>query len=243
MKSVRNAIKALELLVERDTEVGVTEVSARLGIPKSSASRLLASMTAGGLLQQEPGTRRYRPGILAFRLGSLFRSIASVHDLAREIGRGLTDETGHSTWVGILDANDVVILYNHNGNWPARFAVPLGSRLPAHATSLGKAILSRMSDEEVRHFYARRKLRSRTERTIVDVDTLLEDLHRARARGFSISDEETFPGVRSVGVPIADGTGHVVGLAVSLPVAELAEGEEQSVTRKLLAAAHSVDWG
>jgi DNA-binding IclR family transcriptional regulator len=228
-------LKVLELLSPARPQIGVSEVSRRLEIPKSSASRLLASLAEGGLLARDSRARTYGPGQLVRRLALLARKDASLLDELLGLARRLAESTRHSTWVGSLDGDEVIVLGNHHGGYAVRYVVEPGSRLPAHATALGKALLARMAPGEVRHLYASEALAARTARSIRNLDALLVDLARVRRRGYAISDEENFPGVKSIAASVSDADGHALALGISWPVSSEQRVQEARMVRELLA--------
>lgn len=222
MKSVRTALRALELLSDATPEIGVSEVSRHLKIGKSSASRLLAALGDGGLLEQDPATRRYRAGLLALRLGSLRKARSNLHEIVQGAMATLARETGHSCFVSVLAGNEIVVLNQVHGGYPIRFMVEPGRRLPAHATAVGKAMLARLSNEEVRAFYPTPRLVAPTPYSLRSVDALIRHLSVVRDRGWAETDQETFPGIKSIGVAFrSEDARSVIGLSLSRPLSSL----------------------
>ena len=138
MKSIRKALEALKLLGEPPHEVGVGDVARALGTTASTASRILAVLRDGGMVEQDPATRRYRPGRLAAHLAGGFTRQSDAMACVQDAMRDLVATTRHSAWAGVLRGPDVVVLRIAHGGFPVRFAVEPGRGLPAHAARSGR---------------------------------------------------------------------------------------------------------
>ncbi len=233
MKSVRNAARALALLKPETPEIGVSEVGRALGLTRSSASRLLASLSESGLIQQDPVSRRYRPGPLAAQLGALYQG-GDMLDVIRQSARDLASLTGHSTWIAVLDGREITVLDNVHGGHPVRYVVEPGSRLPAHTTAIGKALLARLDDETICELYAGASLQPETATSLASPDALLAEIHLTRKRGYAVSDQENFSGIKSFAVAPTKDAQRPIGLGLSFPLASLKAGEEAMLSAALL---------
>jgi IclR family acetate operon transcriptional repressor len=117
----------------------------------------------------------------------------------------------------------------------------VGKRSPAHATAIGKALMSRLSDDEVRARYGNRALERRTPRTVRRVGSLLEHLGQARAEGWAADAEELEPGLRCVAAPVTDHTGVVVAaVGLSGPAGRLTPAVIAGLGRDLRATAAEI---
>lgn len=218
MKTLDNATTALIFIVESPEPVSVGEVGTHLGIPRSSASRLMASLRKGGLVEQDGQTRRYGPGPLAWRLGSRYQPSGYDTDLMAEAMMSLSQSTGFTCWMAVLDRTHIVLLRQHLGRVPAQFTVRLGQTLPAHATAVGKALLSRLPDTTVEHLFAD-TLDQETQQTFARRSELLADIRTARNRKYALSRQEAFPGVVAVGGAVYGAVANFpIGLSLSFPM-------------------------
>jgi DNA-binding IclR family transcriptional regulator len=127
--------------------------------------------------------------------------------------------------LSVLDGPDALYLASRPGSAPIGVNYRIGLRLPASCTATGKAMLSTLSDAEVRALYPPGSLLARTTSSITNLDRLLEELNEARARGYALDDEETSDGMYCVGAPVfAQGESRsVAGIAFSLVKARLDE--------------------
>lgn len=237
MKTLANAATALSLIAESQTPVPVARIAARLGIPRSSASRLMASLRDGGLVEQEPTTRHYGPGALAWQLGTRYRPTGYDMDMLSQAMGTLSQLTGFTCWLSVLDRREIVLLRQHQGRTPALFSLRLGQRLPAHATAVGKALLARLSDQAALDILED-QLEQETPQTISSPSMLLAELANARERGYAVARQEAFPGVVAIaGSVYGAGCNCPLGLSVSFPIQLGNVGE---VTRLLTENLHRI---
>ena len=217
MKTLRNAVQALEILARSESDTPVSEIAAALGLPKSSASRLMSSLRDGGLVLQDPRTRRYRAGPLAWELGARYRPPGSEMSLFTESMAHLSETTGFTAWLAVLAGIDIIVLRHRHGTTPVQFTVRPGQRLPAHSTAIGKALLARLAERTLANLFADKR-RSYTDTTIGSQEELLRELQQIRETGIAYSKQETFTGVHAIGVclqgPASD---TALGLGVSYP--------------------------
>ena len=115
MSSLTTAIDILHRFSLERPEIRVSDIARGLEIPKSTVSRLLKEMVRHGLVEQDPNTRRYRPGPLAFRLGSLYQAHFKILDLVEAAVERLVGQFGLTGYIGVLDGADVVILRVRQG--------------------------------------------------------------------------------------------------------------------------------
>jgi len=200
--------------------VGVAEIVEALGTPKSSTSRLLAAMRDGGLLEQDPDTLKYRPGMLLFRLGTIYLHNLRIYDLLTEFMIELVEETGHVGSIGALDGDHVVILQAQIGSNPIRTAVEAGRRVPAHATALGKALLARLDKRAVERLYPK-GLYAYTPHTIATLPNLHAALAKVRETHLAPMEQEMSLGTGALAMSFAkvNQLDEPLSVALSYPLA------------------------
>lgn len=217
---VPSVLKAARLLDEvagsRDA-LTLGELAARLKTPKSSTLGLCTSLTVAGLL------RRYEDG--SYHLGTHLVDLAHAYlartDLPREFSQAL-DTLGafeeEGAVLAIREGKDVVYVACRNGRLPVGITYRIGMRLPASCTATGKALLSTLSDAEIRQLYrGGSQLTRLTKRSHRSVSALLDDLHGIRERGYAMDNEEVRDGMCCIGVPIGNpGEPAIAAVAVSM---------------------------
>lgn len=240
MSSLETAVSILNCFSDDVPELGVSDVADRLKIPKSTVSRLMKAMAHHGLVDRHDETRRYRVGLLPFRLGSLYRANTNLLDLVDDALAALVEETGFTGYVGTLNDNDIVILRMRAGRYPVRIVLEPGVRVPAFATAFGKHLLSRLPNDVLRDRlppnlnYEATKLRRSQSR-------LLTELEAVRERGWADADEETFPGIGAIGTSVGSADGQTpIGLALSYPISAVPLKKREQMVGDLLDAARRI---
>ncbi|UZF95536.1 IclR family transcriptional regulator [Bosea sp. NBC_00550] len=238
MKSIEKAVSALRLLVDSGGELRVGDTSRHLKVTRSSASRLLASLAGGGLLEQDPATQRYRAGILAVQLAASFHRNFDLVELAQKEIEELAIQTQHTAWLGVLSGAEIVVLKTARGSQPIQFTVEPGHRLPAYAAAMGKALLALKSDAEIRGLFSAPSA-PLTEHTVASVDDLLREVAMSRLRGYAVSNQELFEGVKSIAVAFeGPQKGVNVAISVSYPLFAFVNASDQPIIDKLLMFGH-----
>ncbi len=227
IQTVTNALRVLGAFRDEE-EIGVAELSRRLGLHKNNVFRLLATLEEEGYIEQSDVTERYRLGVRSLELGHSFARSRSLLSLARPVLDALSQATGESAHVALIEGFEVVHL---DGVAPDRMlagSLRIGRRLPLHCTALGKVLLG-CSPESEREDFDRvvvcgGALPGRTERTITDPAKFFEHLRTVAVHGFSIDYHECELGLGCAAAPIHDASGQVVAaLSVSAPTVRVSE--------------------
>ena len=217
MEAVDRALRLLGLFREQP-ELRLSVVRERLGVGQSTAHRLMAMMVYHGFAVQDPRTRVYRAGPVLYEVG-----LAVVRDLdLRAVGRPiltrLAEETGETVHLGTLEGASVRYLDCVESPSVLRVSSRVGQYSPAHATSLGKAMLAAMPADAVRAIFPAPQLPAATPKTIGTFADLLGELEQVRARGYARNAGEMVDGVCSVAVAVVHPVRGVVGgLSVAAP--------------------------
>lgn len=203
MGALSNAVAILRWAQGREPDFAVSEVALGLGMPKSTASRLLKDMAGQGLLERDAATQRYRVGMLLLELGRQYRAGQPLVEAADAALIELTRRTGHATGISLLDGIEVVVLRSRPGTHPLQVVTPPGTRGPGWANSTGRNLLARLPDAEIARRFSPYPVLDRPNAP-ADLGQLMQRIGHARARGFDESDDEALPGVAAVSVAIAD---------------------------------------
>ena len=135
----------------------------------------------------------------------------------------LSDETDQTVNLAVRDGAEIVYLARLKRPGLLDIKLYVGSRLPVHATSLGRAMLARLPADELAGLLDGLELTSFTEHTITGLDELRQSLERVRADGYAFNDQELALGLRGVAVPVLDSTGYpraAINLAIAAPVSK-----------------------
>ncbi len=207
VQSIERAFAVLASLGEGP--IGVTDVAARVGIPKSTAARMLLALAREGAVEQIPGDTRYRLGP---RLGALAtgsrptrRLVAIAHPYLVE----LADQIGEATGLSVPEGPTMHYVDQVESPNPVQVRDWTGTRIPMHAVSSGQVFLAHFPPPAISRFLAT-PLERFTEHTIIDASGLLARLREVRSKGYSWVREEFALGITSVAAPVADADGEVV---------------------------------
>jgi DNA-binding IclR family transcriptional regulator len=209
VRSVDRAAALLIALGDSQGEAGVTELARRLGLHKSTASRLLATLQKRGLVEQDDESGKYRLGLVVIRLAERAERTLDLRGIAmgdlERLGR-LTRET---VSLVVLDGDAVLTIAQREGSNLAAVADWTGRTSPLHCVAGGKVLLSAMAERDVLRI-VRRGLVAHTERTITELEPLLEELARTRRRGYGSDLGEYQPSLCGVAAPIRDARAAVI---------------------------------
>lgn len=221
VKSADRALEVLEFIGERGA-VRFTDLLTGLRLPRSSAHGLISTLAARGWIELDPVSRTYSLGRRVWQLGQRYARRQDIAVLARPVMDALARELGETVQLARLDGVENVYLAISEGPLAMRLASSVDTRLQAHGTGIGKALLSQLSSGEVRRRLSTATLPRFTEHTITDVEELVAVVDRVRTDGFAVDDEEYLPGCRCVAVPLIrpDGSdqGPELALSVTAPV-------------------------
>ncbi len=233
VKSAYRALDVLEALAGGPATL--SELSRLLGIPKSSLHGLLRTLTDRGWVTATPDGSRFRLGLRALQVGTRF---VDEDELVAQVSPTLdrlAGATGETVQQARLDGDRIVYLAKRDTAHPVRIISSIGTRLPAHATALGKALLAARDDDAVRSLL-RPPLGSLTTRTMTEVGSVLAELAEIRVRGWSHDDGEAAEGLRcfAVVVPAGRGVTPTDAISVSVPSFRLDDRREQRIVESLL---------
>jgi DNA-binding IclR family transcriptional regulator len=213
------ALRILAAFGPRDTELRLTELADRTGLPKPTVHRLVAELVSWGALERgEDGLR------LGFRLSLLGERVPRHHtlrELALPFMEDLYEATHESIHLGVLDGLEVLYIAKVTGERASAFEARIDERLPSHCTAVGKVLLAFGQAEVVRAVLAA-GLQRRTPSTIGTPDALLRELKATLDRGYGIGNQEAIRGIASVAAPVNGPDGTVVaGLSITGEVSRL----------------------
>jgi DNA-binding IclR family transcriptional regulator len=207
IRSVNRAASLLLALGEADGEVGVTELARRIGLHKSTASRLLFTLQGRGLVEHDEDSGRYRLGLALVRLGGHAEKTLDLRSIAIPQLEAVARSVKETATLGVFEHDTVVSV---------AWSEPAGRgsdrrlrNMPPHATAPGKVLLSSRPERDVIRL-SKIGFTPYTSHTIVRVGLLLEELDRVRRRGFATAFGEHEPTVNAVAVPVFDHRASVV---------------------------------
>jgi IclR family KDG regulon transcriptional repressor len=222
-------------------ELSVSEIGFKTGLHRSTAHRILMALEYNDLIKQNPSTGKYHLGIKLFKLGHQAVSQLNLREICRPFLSRLMNDTKETIHLAVLDDDQVLYLDKVEGPHALRMPSRVGRHIPTYCTSLGKAMLSCLDDQEVKSILRRQTLKPHTENTAKNINQLLADLRSVRKRGYAVDNEEIEIGLRCVGAPLRDYTGGMVGaISVAAPSARLSEKNTPVIGRMVIAIAAGI---
>ena len=238
IQAVERVGAILDVFTSEEPELGVTEIAERTGLHKSTAHRFLVNLESVGLLERDSRTQRYRLGLRMFEMGGIVLAQMNLWDDALPFLERLVAESGETGHLAVLERGEAIYIEKVEARRALRIPSAMGRGYPAHATSLGKVLLSDLGEDEVREITGAHGMAAYTRTTTTDVDHLLAELADIRAHGFAVDDEEYDEGLRCVGAPIRDHTGRVVAaLGIGGPVTRVTPERVEELARLVMDAA------
>ncbi len=222
IESVDNALRLL-LLFETQPSIRLTDASNYLGVASSTAHRLMGMLLYRGFVRQNPATRAYEPGQALSSIAFAIRRQVDIRALARPVLEQLFQQTGETVHFATLERTDARFLDAIESSRAVRVGSRQGITLPANCTATGKAMLSRLTQEQLRALYPNKELPVLTENSIKTRTNLEAELDEIRRAGYATSREESEDGVTSVAVAITGPSGALFGINVSVPAHRMSD--------------------
>jgi len=233
LSSVDHALELLLLFRSRPT-LRVSEVADQLDVARSTAHRLLGMLVHRQFAVQDPATRAYRPGPRLVEIGLAAVGALDVRTRMRPYLTEVAARTGETVSLVVLEGDMVHFIDSIESQQLVRVGSRFDARMPAHATSAGKAMLAALPAEEVLTSYPNEKLATVTERTIATRSQLLAELARVRVAGYAVNFEESETGLGAVGMAVTDTDGRpTAGVTVAGPMQRLSPGYVRAIVREL----------
>ena len=219
--AVPRTLLLLEAMASEDNALQLQGISARVGLPKATASRLCHRLRTEGYLFRDP-RGRYSPGPRLLRLGfGLVRS-GGPGQRRREVLRSLVADVGETCNFTIQEDDKVLYLDRVETKWPLRLHLEPGSRVPMHCTASGKLLLASLPPSRCTRLLDSLELTAETAHTITSRRMLEAELDRIRRQRYSTDNEEFLLGLIAVAVPVRDARGETIAaVACHAPVARL----------------------
>ena len=235
-------LRILSTLSRENSMLTLSEVAASLGTTRSSAYRLLYTLEHLGFVEYDARSKNYALGPQVLALGYGYLASRDIIDVAMPHLIRLRDRTGWSAHLGELHGRDVVYVARVATRRSIASVVHVGTRLPAHATTMGRILLSSLSDQEIRELYNQDLSRSFNLSPYSDLAELLKQIAVDRAEGIVVQSSGYEPGVASVAAPIHDVSGGIVAAVNVSAVALLANEVELNgpLKAEVMAAAAAI---
>jgi len=242
---VASVRKALQILCEFDAQtprLGTSEVSRRLGLPKSTAHNLLRTLESLDFLKQDAVDRHWGLGPRVYELGLRFSQSTHLVSAAMPHLEALAQATRETVKLAILSGDDLLVMAAIESPYQLHTRGDEGERAPLHCTGLGKALLATLPIPQAVAIASHRGLKKFTQHTITTAARLAEELTRIQADGFSLDREENEAGVVCVAAPISVQASKThAAVSVSAPSSRLHGSLIQDCIQRVVPTARAVE--
>ncbi len=212
------ALSILEILLAQGEPVTLADVARRLNLPRQTVHRLLGQLEVNGMVRREPVRSYYAVGPRFLELGLQALRSAWQSGPVHKILTDLVTRTGESCNLGVLEGASVLYIDRVESNWPLRVDLHPGSRVPFHATAIGKLLVAHLPSRNRRRLLHAGPLTAYTTHTLTDASTLETHMKTIRRTGYAMNQEEYVEGAVGVAVPIRGARNQVVaGLSLHAP--------------------------
>jgi IclR family acetate operon transcriptional repressor len=242
---VQSLVRALALLnriaESSDDGATLTDLAQRVGLPASTAHRLLTTLEQERYVRFTHDGRVWTVGVQAFVVGCTFTKTRSLAGVARPHMRHLMEDGGETVNLAVEDEGEAVYLSQVECRQMMRAFARPGTRVPLHCSSVGKAMLSAASEKKLSKILHQRGMPRLTVKTVTSPSALRADLERVRATGYAVDDEEHAVGLRCIAAPIFDETGDVVAaVSASGPMARISDERMAQLGALVLEASRAI---
>jgi len=223
VQSLDRGLLLLDFVVSSDRPVVLGELAELLGVEKSSAHRLMATLMRHGYAMQD-AQKGYIPGPAIMEQASKLGNRGGVHELAGPFLSELADITGETAHLGILRRGHVILTNSVASNHALAVTSRVGAAEPLYCTALGKALICECDEQKLRALLGKGRLKKYTAKTIGSISTLVNELVQIQTELLAKDDEEFRTGVRCLAAPVRDFSGAIVAaIGISGPSERLTE--------------------
>ncbi|HEY6566985.1 MAG TPA: IclR family transcriptional regulator [Actinomycetota bacterium] len=232
-------VRVLDALATAPDGLGVSTIARTLQVHRSTASRLLATLARGGLVERDTHTRAYRLGARVVGLAAVAVARLPVVSQARPELEALSALTSETANLAIVDGNHVVYVDQVTPAHTVVMASWVGRRSPVHASSSGKVLMA-WGDPKAKEALLRRRLEPITDRTVTDPGAMRRMLDEARRRGYVASNGELESGLITIAAPVMNGGRAVAAVSISGPTFRIPARDVPGLGRAVREAAGAV---
>ncbi len=210
IKSIKTALDIVDCFTLDSPEIGVTEISKKLGLSKSTVSRILKTLEWGSWVTRVSTNQKYRLGSRVLTLAGIFQSNNDWRTIAICHLKELRDLTDELVTVFVIDGDQRLCVEKLDSSHEVRQFLNVGGRYALHAGSAGKLLLAYLPEEERKRILTRTGLPRISANTITDLTILEKELAGIRGQGYAFSHQERATSISSISAPIRDFKGEVI---------------------------------
>lgn len=244
MNSIEKITWILKRLGEPPYEMGLSTLSKEMGYGRSGIFKILAVLIKENFVSQDPETKRYSLGPVLFRLGNIYKTEKNLLEIAEPVMKNLLKISGESVGLCIREGDNAVLAHQVVSDQHLRFEGKIGTRLAPNRGAQGKLMAAYETEERIREILSTATFEKRTPRTLTRPEELAREYEKIRSLGYSLSDEESYPGIRAIAAPIRNRHGEIwASIAIAGPTVRLSMETLQELVPLVLDAASKISEG
>ncbi|EJM99500.1 IclR family transcriptional regulator [Phyllobacterium sp. YR531] len=201
-------LRVIEAFGEATPRLSITDVSTITGLERATARRCLLTLSKLGYAHYDGKFFTLTSRVL--RLGHAYLSATPLPRIVQPFLDRLSEATGESASVSVLDGNEVVYIARAAQRRVMSINLSPGSRLPAYCASMGRVLLATLPGQQARNILETTDLKANTQHTLTNIEELLNELQHVREQGYAIVDQELEMGLRSIAIPLIGANGSTV---------------------------------
>jgi len=237
--AIHMAVRILDVLADSSQPLNLSEISRRAKAPKASVYRALNSLCAERMVEIEDGA--YRLGSRVLEFGAAYSRQLDVVQVFQRVATYIVQEIDETVQMARLEGSDVIFIAKVDCTKLIRPATFVGRRVPAHATAVGKVLLSELPESQLLQLYSEEQLPALTSYTITSRHELRKEILRVRERGYAVTRQEGTRNLCCVSAPIRDGTRNTIAaLSVCMATEEPEPERHRQALRYLLWGAKEI---
>lgn len=211
-RTTQRTVEILKLISKKPEGITLDEICETIGLPKTSAYDIVTTLAEMGMVNVDRGQRqRYTIGLTAYRIGINYTNNLDFISVIEPELKAFAKKVGKTVFFGVRSDHEVVYICKSEPENPIITTATVGTKNPMYCTSLGKAILAFSDEETKQQVISRIKFRRKTERTIMDKESLLAELERVKEQGYALDAREVEEHMECVGAPVFGSDGSVIG--------------------------------
>lgn len=235
---LERGLRILSEFTRETPTLGAPELARRLEVPRTTIFRLLVTLENLGFLERVPGSHEFQLGTAVLKLGFEYLASLSITELGRPILERLRDDVGYAANLVIRDGRDIVYVQKAASNSVFTSSVHIGTRLPAHATILGRALLCHMPYSALEALYPEERLQAFTPRTPATLAQLYVQLKDDRERGIVMDDGFFEANISTIAASVLNAQGEVcAAIGITIPGAHIPQEKRETLALRVKAAA------
>jgi DNA-binding IclR family transcriptional regulator len=238
--SVKKAFKILYAISDSSNGLGISDLSKKLKIGKSTVHGITTALEELGVLVRDPLYKRYTVGYSLLELCRTAFAKIDLKDLARKPMEKLMGKVGETVFLGVLNGDHVTIVDMVESRNEMKITSPPGTRFPLLAGATGRVLLSQIEKEKSKEMIQKKGLVRYTSKTVIDQRQFLREIEKVKGQGYAVDDEEYIPGVRAVAAPLVFPSSPPAALWVVGFTSTLDDQKVKTVTREIQATIQEI---